>query len=175
MISTKLDELGAAIAAKNTYFDNHFSDVVFDETTGYILSDQTPAFPNDTLGNYFYLRSPRNWGFQSVPIADGVVGTNVSGQVILVAYMRDADPDKLAANLINTIRGLSCSGHDVALLSATAQAETVILQELANLSAENQETALQRIGENVTLVSVTFTYNTDYPYSTCIVNPCLEC
>lgn len=180
MIASKLSQIAAEILRLNPYFDAGYSNVLATEE-GHVITDeknnQRPVFPNDTLGDYFYLRMPRAWGFDySNYIAEGVSGVNITGVVVLVAYVLNADPDKLAANLVNTLRviGERLKGT-IQLQAATAIADEVIAQELADLSEDQIEAALARRGENITLCSVTFTYTQMFPLSTCFDNPCISC
>lgn len=182
MIATQLPALVSRILALNPYFDAGYGDVFTDERLGYMFRNPkdgspTPVFPNDTLGDYFYLRMPQTWSFSNSPgdlIADGISYATLSGTVFLVAYVKNADADKLALNLITTLRQQGCAGQGAAisLLSASAQRDIVLLQELSGLSEEAQEIALQRLGEGITLVSVSFTYTAPLPFNTCITDPC---
>lgn len=177
MIASKLSEIAAEVKRLNPYFDEGYSNV-FAMAEGYVVRGDKgvaiPVFPNDTLGDYFYLRMPRNWAFSYGDyIADAISGTTVSAQIVLVAYMQRADADKLSANLINTLRtiGPRLKGT-IQLVSATAIDEEVLAQELTDLSDEQYNDARMRLGENITLCSVTFNYSQLFPYSNCSDNPC---
>lgn len=177
MIASKLAQIGAEIQRLNPYFDAAYNNVVASDI-GYVMFDPKgqamPVFPNDTLGDYFYLRMPRNWQFSEGDyIAEGISGTTINAQIVLVAYMMNADADKLASNLINTVRtiGERVRGT-IQLVSATAVDEEVLAQELADLGDDAYNAARARLGQNITLCSVTFNYSQLFPYSNCFDNPC---
>lgn len=176
MFKRSLENIGEFILKYNTYFDNVFTDVVQDETTG-IIHNGEAIFPNDTLGNYAYLRLPKNIRFDyssAYAIAEGITTPGLLTDVILVACVRDADSDVLLNNLLNTI---SACNQTIRLTNAIWQPEVVITQELALIPKENIGAALQKLDMNYTIVGIGFTVTNNYSLLdlSCITNPCKEC
>lgn len=157
----------------NPYFSAGYSDVYMDETKGYIANDKV-IFPNDNLGNYFYLRLPHDVGFDYTPASrvDDCSNTpNPTGDVTIVAIVKDANPDKLIQNLLNTISGYNAT---VRLKGAKYNSANVTLTELGRASKEVKEAALKRLKH--TIVSITFTLSVPFTLrritSNCIIDPC---
>lgn len=175
MFQDRLDSIATFIMEHNVYFDRGISNVWLDETTGYVSDDETAVFPADNLGDYFYLRLPKNIDFvydRAHKFADCVDGIGAKSQVILVAVIKDGSADQLIENLINTLRNYREA--TVIVKSAIYQAAYVILQELRFINEENREAALQRIPQGSSFVSITFeiTETVLAHKLNCIVNPC---
>lgn len=178
MLKGKLDGLKEHILQYNPYFNNAFADVIQDDTTG-IVHNGKPIFPNDTLGDYFYLRLPSNVQFEYAPIyniSTSINGVGLRSNIVLVACMRNADPDKLLSNLVNTIQ--SYQTEYVRFTGAIYESDGVLLQELSKIKdKENIEAALQRLGNDYTLVSIIFQYTFPFTFQKpiCITEPCKTC
>lgn len=160
------------ILEANPYFDNGFDDVYQDETTGIVHNSQ-PIFPNDTLGNYFYLRLPNNIRFDSSNIYQLEECANTPAKVydaILVACVADSNPNTLLNNLLSTLAKFG----DIGFGSASVQSEVVIRQELQKMSKESIDKALQN-KPDISIVSIQFTYTETMQLNNCIVNPCVAC
>lgn len=171
MYNDKLIQIKDYILETNLYFDRGFSDVYLDEKRG-IVHNNNVVFPMDTLGNYFYLRLPSVVRFTTRPqdkISDCLYGFSINAPVILVAVVKDADADKLMTNLLSTL-----ASQSVSIQSAIFESASVVLQELARTKTEIQDAALARIGKH-TIVSISFTLDSQFIPSNCIVNPCKEC
>ena len=154
MIQDKLTALKDYILQYNTYFGKGFDDVWMDENTG-IVENGKPIFPNDTLGDYFYLRLSNQSRFdynRAAAISDCANTPNVVSEITLVACVRKANYNTLMTNLLNTV---SSYNADVRFTSAIYRSEDVVLKELARMKKENIEAALQRVG-NHTIVSISF-------------------
>jgi hypothetical protein len=170
MIQSTLTGLKDYIAQKNTYFTTSYDDVYMDETTG-IVANSLPVFPNDKLGNYFYLRLPNQSRFDYNPvnrITDCSNTPAVVSEITLVACARNASADRLMTNLLNTI---SSYNADVRFTTCTYRSEDVVLRELSRMKKENIDAALQRLG-NHTIVSVNFSLSVNFTLTKCILDPC---
>lgn len=173
MYNQELTDIKNAILQYNTYFDKGFTGVYQDERKG-IVHNENVIFPMDTLGNYFYLRLPSVVRFTTRPqdkISDCLYGMSVNAPIILVAVVKDADPDKLVKNLLYTLATMN-----VSIQSAVFDSASVVLQELSRVSSSVQDAALARIS-NHTIVSIAFTLDSVFiPQKlNCITNPCKEC
>lgn len=168
------DDLKEHIMTKNPYFDVGYDDVYQDETTG-IVHNSEPVFPADNLGNYFYLRLPNNIRFDSSNTFQYSECDNSPGKVydmILVAVVANANPETLLDNLIST---LGTFQHLVSFSSAIIQPAVVINQELSFMSKEDRDAALKRKPENLTIVSLSFSYTIETLINNCITEPCSTC
>ncbi len=179
MLKQKLADLKDFILLHNPYFDKGFSDVIQDDENGIINNNFEPVFPNDIFGNYFYLRIPQKMQFDynnAYNMGDNWLGVGVLSRIILVAYAKNSSPDLLIENLITTIGRYQEINHR--LLSATYQADTVIIQEMSGVKDKgNVKKALQNFDINTALISIEF--NVDIPFVfqqlKCITNPCKTC
>lgn len=171
MIQSSLTALKDYILTKNTYFHKGFDNVYMDEKTGIIAGDGSEVFPNDTIGNYFYLRLPNQSRFdytQAARISDCTNTPNIVSEITLVACIIKGSEDKLMSNILNT---LSKYNADVRFITCMYRKEDVVSRELARLSKENILAALSRV--KGTVVSVSFTMSTNFQLSKCIVDPCI--
>lgn len=157
----------------NEYFDKGYEGVYQDENTG-IVHEQQPVFPADNLGDYFYLRLPDSVTFEYGDAYNNEEGANKPAKLynlVLVACVKNADPDKLINNMIVS---LSKFKRDVTIQSAVIESEKVIQQELAFMSEDNRTRALQNKPENLTIISVSFSF-VEETLIDCIVKPCKDC
>lgn len=165
------------IQANNTYFGRFYPAAEQDEELGVINDGMQPIFPSDEQGNYFYIRYPHGIGFDytnSNTFADAGGGVGVKYDLVLVACVRDADTGLLLQNLLNTL-GMYCKGNFK--LSKANWGIAVILQELSKIKKESQQAALEKLPDNMGLVSISFTFTIPYVYQPlrCIVDPCKDC
>jgi len=176
MLKQVLADLKDFILTYNPYFDTAFSYVEMDDETG-IVHDEQPVFPSETFGNYFYLRFTNQLTPDYAnPIADNSLSLGIRANVFIVACMRDADADLLVGNILSTV------GRYEPINTVFGQilyhSEDVLKQELAKMKdKENITAALQRLPQDMTIVSVQVTIN--FPYSllklNCITKPCKVC
>lgn len=173
MILSELKSLRDFIIENNSYFNKGFYNAFQDNQTGKIYSGDKVIFPDDTLGNYFYLRLPKNYSFSentyfATDECHRAIGLNA--QVVLVACMCNADTDILLFNLVNTIGSFN---EVIKIVSATGDSTNVIATELAKISKENIDAALQRLDKDYTIVSVNFTYTKGFDFVdlNCLTNP----
>lgn len=170
MIQSSLTALKDYILAQNTYLNKGFDNVYMDEKTGTVANADGEVFPNDTLGNYFYLRLPNQSRFDytvASRISDCANTPNIVSEITLVACILKGSEDKLMSNILNT---LSKYNADVRFTTAMYRKEDVVSRELARLSKENILAALSRV--KGTVISVSFTMSTNFQLSKCIVDPC---
>lgn len=164
MILGKDRDIKDFILSKNTYFKHGYVDVVKDVATG-ILRDGARIFPNDTLGNYFYIRNTKEY---DVSYNNDI---KLRSELVLVAVMSEGDCDILATNLIQTLNDLSCHmGGIVVLGKIITDAATVISNEIDD--KKTAEAAMNRMGN--TIISINFEYNYTFTKQ-CIKNPCTNC
>jgi hypothetical protein len=179
MLRQPLHNIKEFILSNNTYFNNGYDAVFQDATTGVINDNKQPIFPNDNLGNYFYLRLPQSVSFienayNRVTELDRAVALNM--RIILVACMRGADPDILISNLVNTLQQFDETY--IKIDSFLMQSSDVVLQEMAKVTPKsNTIAALARLDEDYTIVSVQFTLTQRFQFQklSCITNPCKTC
>lgn len=172
MLKSSIENIKTAILERNTYFQNGFCNVYQNEDKGIVISGDKPVFPAD-LGNYFYLRLPKNVSFTNggnYAIADTIKGIGLNAEITLVACVKDADNDKLLTNLVNTLQAL-CD-ENISLTNAIYNSNEVIKQELAFMSKKSRDKALSNLPRNLSIVSVSFTYSTSFTFNNCITNPC---
>lgn len=173
MILDALKRLEDYIMEYNKYFVESFYKVSMDPK-GYIMFGDSPVFPADEFGNYFYLRIPNNYQFdydKQYILHEGDSNIGIKIPVILIACVHGGDPDVLLENLITTLQ--QYQPDDIKFTSATSQKEIVIAQELAKIKKENLEAAQQKIDPDYALASISFTFTTPYEFKNlnCIKAP----
>lgn len=173
---SKISSLTDFVKKNNPYFDRAFSYAVQDANIGVINDGDSPIFPADEYGNYFYIRHPNGLGFDYSP--QYIVGTNdsvgVTYQLILVAYIKEGNEGLLLQNIISTLGNYK--DHSIRLTKFNF-GNDVILQELSKLKAENINSALEKLPDTTCLCSVHFTFTIRYIYQSlaCLTNPCTTC
>lgn len=174
-----VEDLKDFILKHNSYFTTGVTGVYLDTVAGSINSRDRVIFPADDLGNYFYLRYDGNPGLlvnKDTAFEECSVGTYMRVKLILVAFVREADNDKLFLNLFNTVAKFK--SDSLVFTEAILNSDDVVLNELQPLKdKEALSAALQRVPIDAGLVALKFTLNTDLQYFAlnCIENPCKEC
>ena len=169
MLQAKITEIKDYILAQNTYFTNGYDDV-FQDYRGVIRDTDKAIFPEDTLGNYFYLRQPDNFTFNNSEIyriSQCQAPLGIKGEIVLVAVVLNGDTDKVFNNLIYTLIKFG----SVLITKGVLQPERVVLQELTKMDKEKIKPALARIPNGAAIVSITFNIE-EGVYNKCIVDPC---
>lgn len=181
MIQKKLHDIKEFILKYNKYFDGGYSDVATDDRHGYVISHtQTPIFPADELGDYFYLRQATTFKFDysnNARISDAYTSPATLATVFLIGFIHNDAPDQLLINLLNTLQQYNCN-DGIKLISASYDYAAIIAQELKEMSKENIEAALQRFDNtDYTLVSINFTLTSNFGITklNCIEKPCKNC
>lgn len=174
MLQDKINELKEHILQYNGYFSNAYSDVYVDQQTGIVHNKDGAIFPNDTLGDYFYLRLANASQLQYTALSTATQGLSVSAPVVLVACLKSGSADTLLANLINTLRHFS--PENIRFTSFLYNSSDVVLQELSRITEKADiEAALQRIQNVIVSVSFTYSYNMSFQKLNCIQDPCTIC
>lgn len=170
------------ILGKNTYLHNGYANAFKDDVTKRILaakgSDYISLLPDDTRGNYCYLRNDTimqftpqlqerltDAGTQRLSFLDNII-------VALVAVVHNADALKLVENLRNTC--MVYEGLNVQPLSANWNREQVITEELAGMKAEDIAATLKRLKDE-TIVKLNLRVSKLFVPSACIVDVCKTC
>lgn len=179
MYQSDLNGIAEHILQYNTYFNVGYADVYQDDKTGIIHNNEV-IFPNDTLGDYFYLRLPKSVSFDynaRYNVNDCDKGVALKSNVILVACVRGADSTKLIDNLIITLRNYNPDHIEINIKSCIFNTVEVIMQELNKLKEEDLLTALKNVDEKYCIVSVSFDTTIQLlPRALgCIQDPCKDC
>lgn len=181
MYSDRLIALVDFIKLHNPFFANGFAGAWQDQDTGQVwaptVSGRRPVFPEDQLGNMFYLRvGPMRFEESELyPMADcQTTGTDVNLDLILIATVRDADPLMLIQRLTNVVSLFDASA--ITLKGAMSNRESVVLAELSRADDKAKDAALQRL-RNQALISITFTFRTPVGFKTldCLPPICPTC
>lgn len=182
MQACEFEALKDFILAKNTYLHNGYANAFKDDVTKRILatkgSDYINLLPDDTKGNYCYLRNDTimqftpqlqerltDAGTQRLSFLDNII-------VTLVAVVQDADALKVVENLRNTC--MMYEALNVQSLSANWNREQVITEELNGMRAEDIAAALKRLKDE-TIVKLTLRISQLFTPSSCIVDICKTC
>ncbi len=182
MITSDLIALRDFILTNNTYFDNGYYSAIKDVENKRVQAVNgnqiVTVFPNDRLGNYFYLRSEGETKFN---VRDGERLRDCGAQritfldvetIYLVASVKDADALALVNNL--RITALSYSSLNVIPTSANYHRELVVFTELQGVEKEDVSATLQRL-KSETIVRLALQVNSKYVASNCVVDPCKSC
>lgn len=183
MWQQQLNKIKDHILRYNPYFSTGFSNTFIDEETGQVFSDNgndyIPVFPEDRLGDYFYLRTPQKTTFADAPdftLSDCQKGIAITGEIFLIAVVRDADADRLVNNLANTVQAFD--NKYITIKSAIHQKIFVVEQEMAKVKEEKTlMAALARLKQNMTIVSLSFALRSPFQYQklNCMTKPCKTC
>lgn len=183
MLKEQLHSICQFVAQKNTYFQTGFAEAWEDAETGCVFGyndtgNKVAVFPNDNLGNYFYLRNEKKTGFalaQHYAVSDCFnAGMEMRSPVHLVAIVKNGDPEMLLQNLCNTLQFYK--GAQIALNNAVWNAEDVIASEMSQAGDQDILAALQR-AEDYAIVRVSFNVINKVPIQqlSCITPPYKTC
>lgn len=177
MNNTDLHKLKDFILEKNPYFNTGYADAFVMPNDGRVMvyngKDFKPIFPDDTSGDYFYLRSDEGISFalQDAQRLSDHGATKYTftdtANFFLVAVVKDADRYELVNNLRNT-----CAMYkDMYAIPTSALwvRESVVANELAGI--EDVLPVLRRL-KNETIVRLTISLNKQYVSSECINDIC---
>lgn len=172
------------ILLKNPYFDKGFANAFKENKTNWIWTrdisgDLISVAPQDTYGNYFYLRND-----------EGIVHTPKPGistygaghttyldvmRVNMIGVLKDGDPFAVVDNIINTF-GMYQPSKDITmqLISSNWNREQILINELSGVKDNDIMAALQRLGEHLIFkIIVSFS---KYRMPTSCINPiCTPC
>lgn len=172
MIKETIEAVRDHILNVNTYFMKGIGGVTINEA-GYVVGNAI-IFPNDTFGDYFYLRQATKSTFDTNTydrVSDCSNAESLRTDIFIVACVKDADPDKLIDNLIWTMQKFA----DSKAISIITDTDAVIAQELAKASKVNKAAAQARVGD-YTIVCLQVNVGTRVlpvtSLKNCIQNPC---
>ena len=155
-----IDEIVKFILDNNPYFGS--GSFVFS-------SGVREVFPDDTRGNYFYVRLPdeiRISNDKAYSVAGCSVPAGIEARATLVACVKNADIFILAENLVNTMQAIGLRPSGLIL-----DPEAVIHKEIKE--AEDRKRALANVGD-YSIISINFEFR--YPVNprelTCLPSPC---
>jgi len=172
------EQLRAFIHTKNNYFHHGFANAFRSDVTGTVWvrkhQDMQCLLPDDTLGNYFYLRNETLIKHDPLPaerISDG--GTQRlsfldTATVYLVAIVHNADEYLLIENLRNA--AMAYDHMNVVPVSSNSNREYVIADELSKMRTDDVAATLKRFTAQ-TVVRLTLQVSKTFIPSNCIVNP----
>jgi len=180
MTTKDFEGLRDYILSKNKYFSNGFFNAFTDSKSNSVYAYENGVlksiFPEDNLGNYFYLRNDPNVKFSAKTGYEdcgvGKLNFDDSLTVYLVAIVNDADEFELINNLRNTV--LSAKSLIAIPTAAMWQTENVLIDEMKGFEDSEIIDALARL-KNQKMVKLTLTISKEYVPNTCITNPCKTC
>lgn len=155
MLKNVLTSVKDFILEYNTYFDTGFAHVIRNEE-GYLVEGETPVFPSDIYGDYFYMRLPDESKFDyAVPrLNDCDGGFKQAANIVLVACMVNADEYELANNLISTLNAYKDA--DIKLTNIVYDADFVVKTELSKRPDPEASKGMQNIDKNYKIISIAF-------------------
>lgn len=175
MLQDKLNSIRDSILRYNTYFKEGYSSVYVDDKAIRSIDKQIAVFPNDTLGDYFYIRLADAAAFRFTPraLAECINGYDLNANLVLVAVVRNAHSGDLIHNLVSTFSQIG--GTNVT--SAIWIKEDVVKEEMKSMDKKEINAALSRLKPHDTIVSIKFGYNGTIGIIdlNCIPNPCRTC
>lgn len=151
------------IAEQNPYLSSGgFAPVYKDVTKGFIRGSKV-IFPNDTLGDYFFLVMPN----ELTGAFNGM--QQLTGRFVLVAVCKDANAFQMLDNMLFTLtKQLTCRmGGQLTIISSSLDSQHIISDVLG---FDTTDKGMMRLKS--TLISVTFDYTFTLT-TNCIQNPCL--
>lgn len=174
MIQQVLNDLEEYVLKYNAYFTDSYADVSNSPFTGYLMSGENVIFPNDTLGNYFYIRIPNFTKFnysELFRISEGINPIGVEIQCTLVACVRSANPETLLENLITTIQHYQ--PDYVKFQNCTTQRDIICAVELSKIPKDEIKNAIGKLDKDYTIVSISFILMAPYTIQklSCIKSP----
>lgn len=180
-MQNEAENIKNSLLEKLKFFNNGFANVYLDETASRYLSldgkTDIALGIDDRYGNYFYIRNNGTVKISKakVQMSNCVTSLDLNTNMVLVANMSNANPDKLLECLLNAL-SVSVS-EDFEITSATLTNEKVVLSEYSFIGIEKIKSLLMRLGKR-TLVKIEFVlYKQMNPNSkdcyTC--NPCIDC
>lgn len=172
------EQLRSHIHNRNNYFHHGFANAFRSDATGAIwvqkYDDMQCLMPDDTLGNYFYLRNEqlvKHEPREAERLSDG--GTQRlsfldSTTAYLVAIVHNADEYLLIENLRNA--AMAYEDMNVIPLSSNSNREYIIADELSKMRTEDMQAVFKRLTTQ-TIVRLTLQVSKTFIPSNCIVNP----
>lgn len=179
MLPEKLEALKDLVLRENPVFQNGYANAYRDELRNAIYkrlgNGMQILLPNDSIGNYFYLRHEDAIQHEPMPaerLADSGSQRLTfldTATVQLVAIVRGACEYVMAENLRNTL--MMYQEMNAQPTATIVDRSKAILSELPQLKPDAQLALLQRLSDQ-TIVRITFKASSIYVPSNCINNPC---
>jgi hypothetical protein len=177
MLPQYLEKLKEFILSKNHIFHKGFANAYRDELRNVVYArteqELITVLPNDSLGNYFYLRHEdtiQHEALQAERLADSGIGRLSFLDTVTIQLVAIADKAcayTMVENLRNTL--MMYEGMNAQPTSSLVETSKVIMAELPG--NEQQLAILQRL-KNETIVRITIKATTLFTPSECINNPC---
>lgn len=163
---------------KNKYFSCGYANAFKDEKTDKVAVVDGNRFvylmPDDSLGNYFYLRNEATMshGFlrKTADCAGDVYTDTLTAY--LVAVVKEAEPFALIENLRNTLA--SYKGLGLQVTQSMWNRESVVIGEMKGAEEDEVLKALARL-KNETIVKITVQISMEFATSNCINEICKNC
>lgn len=185
MTPQDLENLKDYILEKNIYFQVGYANAfknknIGSDSNGIIFSrqksgDLLAVSPQDTFGNYFYMRNEE--GFQRVPTTP-IAGTKQmfkdTMKIWFVAFLREGDPMIVVDNITNTLGMYDGCNTNTQGLSYNWNREQIIIDELSGIKDDDIAAALQRLG-GFTVVRLNFSIYKLSTVNNCIKPICTTC
>lgn len=175
MTSADINNFVQHILTNNPYFDKGFGNAFKEQGVVYAEDVTAILFPQDTYGNYFYLRHDGEISFREERGSEmanrgpGRIGFIDAQPMALVAVMRDANAYTLLNNLRNSAMGYN------ALVAVPTGAllvrEQVVIDEMRGAEDEEVGKALANLN-NQTIIRIKLTVYKSWRGNTCITDPC---
>lgn len=177
MYQQRLSSLRDYILQQNPYLNDGYLNAIMTDDGVLVPANGElfNVFPNDTLGDYFYIRDTKSVNFVPDPngaFDDCTRSFRRNGQHIIMVSVRDADPDLLSENVLTSLSGFS--PDEIVLNSIISENTQVVMQELGESQKQEIEKSLANLS-NQTLVAITFTLSVPFVPVKCITNPCKQC
>lgn len=180
MTTKDFDRIKDYILAKNKYFTagfaNAFTDTLTEGVYTRVNGDLKSIFPDDRLGNYFYLRNDPSVTFTAKPgyqdCGPGKAIYDDRFTVYLLASVRDADELTLLNSLRNTLVGYKDAV--IVPVSAITQRENAVITEMAGFEEETIVSALEDLKKE-TIIRIQLQVTMEYIPNNCIISPCKYC
>lgn len=176
------EDLKDYLLEENPYFDTGFANafkIRSGEKAGWILAkkgnDLIAVAPQDTYGNYFYLRNDEGITLSpTVAVSPKYPAYTETIRMWVVCMLKQADAMLVANNIVNSISIYNSCTSTLRAQNINWNREQIIADELSGLKQEDIAAVMQRLSDWV-IVRVQFNYSTIRNVSKCIVSPCEIC
>lgn len=171
MLNKILEDIKATVLRDNPYLNKGYSYAVANKTG--VFEGEKVLFPNDTLGDYFYIR-PINLGLSNTAtnlLDDCVSPVGIQATGVLVASLHKGDADELTYNIISTLAAIV----GITPTAFSYNIDDVIQQELGKMDKSVLDGVKANVKPNTAIISVSFRIDKVLPLAkpNCFKNPCL--
>lgn len=179
-MKNEIKNIADYIADKNQYFDNWFVDAYVSKDDGAVFAETEKGvagiFPNDGIGNYFFIMPSGN-----TSISSGVKMSDCHGKVIntntgynLVVVVRDADTDAVFSNILNSLSGYKGNGK-ISVNNAVLSTINAVTTLMRGSDTETLNRLFTRVKyEDILIVGFDVTESIKIN-ANCIIDICQEC